>query len=132
MDQNEPSVNDLLQEAEEARENKDYPKAVKLFKQVLKIDNMKVAAYNSLMKIYRKEKDYENELSIISKGIKVFENYYKKHSGKHNKKIDLISAKLNKSLGLVDKKGNKLYNPEPIATWEKRMATVMKRIEKDK
>jgi hypothetical protein len=130
MEQNEPSINDLLLKAEEARKNKDNALAIKLYRQVLKTDSMQIPAYDALMKIYRQEKAYTRELAIISAGIKVYEKYYDKHSGKHTKEVDTLSAKLNKSLGLVDKKGTKLYNPEPIGRWQKRKETVNKKLEK--
>jgi hypothetical protein len=44
--------------------------------------------------------------------------------------VDALSAKLNKSLGLVDKKGTKLYSPEPIGKWQKRKKVVNKKLEK--
>ena len=130
MEQNEPSVSDLLSQAEEARKNNDNALAIKLYRQVLKIDSMQIPAYDALMKIYRKEKAYKKELGIINAGIKVYEKYYEKHSGKHNKEVDALSAKLNRSLGLVDKKGTKLYNPQPIGRWQKRKETVNKKLEK--
>ena len=130
MEQNEPSINDLLLKAEEARKNKDNPLAVQLYRQVLKTDAMQIPAYDDQMKIYRQEKAYKKELAIINAGIKVYEKYYHKHSGKHTKEVDALSAKLNKSLGLVDKKGTKLYNPEPIDKWQKRKDIVNKKFAK--
>ena len=130
MEQNELSINDLLLKAEEARKNKDNSLAVQLYRQVLKTDAMQIPAYDVLMKIYRQEKAYKKELAIINAGIKVYEKYYHKHSGKHTKEVDALSAKLNKSLGLVDKKGTKLYSPEPIGKWQKRKKVVNKKLEK--
>ena len=60
----------------------------------------------------------------------MYEKYYKDHSGKHTKEVEAISEKLNKSFGLVDKKGTKLYNPEPIGRWQKRKEIVNKKITK--
>jgi hypothetical protein len=36
MEQNDPSINDLLLKAEEARKNKDNPLAIQLYREVLK------------------------------------------------------------------------------------------------
>jgi hypothetical protein len=94
------------------------------------MDSMQIPAYDALMKIYRQEKAYKKELAIINAGIKEYEKYYNKHSGKRTKEVDALSAKLNKSLGLVDKKGTKLYNPEPIGKWQKRKEVVNKKLEK--
>ena len=65
MEQNEPSISDLLSKAEEARKNKDNELAIQLYRQVLKIDPMQIPAYDALMKIYRQEKAYKKELSVI-------------------------------------------------------------------
>ena len=84
------------------------------------------------MIIYRKQKKYKEELEIINKGLQHFkehdaENAAKKKSSASIKKI---SNSLNKSLGLVDKKGNVVYEPEPIPTWKKRKTTVEKKLKK--
>jgi len=124
------SIKDLLLKAGEAWRNKDNPLAINLYSGVLKIDPMQIPAYNALMKIYRKEKAYKKELAIINSGIKVYEKYYNDHSGKHSKQVKTISEKLNKSFGLVDKKGTKLYNPEPIGKWQIRKELVNKKLAK--
>ena len=130
MELNEPSINDRLSKADEARKNNDNPLAVKLYREILKMDPMQIPAYDALMKIYRKEKEYKKELSIINSGIKVYEKYYKEHSGKHTKEVQSLSEKLNKSFGLVDKKGAKLYYPEPIGKWQGRKEVVNKKLTK--
>jgi tetratricopeptide (TPR) repeat protein len=130
MEEKEPSINDLISKAEEARKNKDNPLAIELYREVIKIDPMQIPAYDALMKIYRQQKDYKKEIAIINSGIKVYEKYYKDHSGKHSTTVKAISEKLNKSFGLVDKKGTKLYNPEPIGRWQKRKQTVNKKLAK--
>jgi hypothetical protein len=47
--------------------------------------------------------------------------------GKHSKKINEISSKLNKAFHLVDKKGSSLYAPEPIDRWEKERESLKRR-----
>ena len=130
MEENEPSINDLLLKAGEAWKNKNNTSAIELYREVLKMDLMQISAYDALMKIYRQEKAYKKELAIINSGIKVYEKYYKDHSGKHTKEVKTISEKLNKSFGLVDKKGTKLYNPEPIGRWQSRKEIVNKKLAK--
>ena len=109
MEDKEPSIHDLLLKAEEARKNKDNPIATGLYNENLRIDPLRTPAYNALMKIFRKEKAYKKELKIINTAIKVYEKYYNDNSGKHSKQVKMISEKLNKSFGFVDKKGAKLY-----------------------
>ncbi|MGN6193620.1 MAG: hypothetical protein ACTHOB_01700 [Ginsengibacter sp.] len=124
-----PSINELSDKAAEA-EKSDPSSAIKLYQQILKTDPLQIHAYDRLMIVYRQEKNYEKELSIINSGIKAFEKFYKEQSGKPSKKISEISKKLNKAFHLVDKKGNSLYSPEPIDRWQKRKETVEKKMEK--
>lgn len=126
-----PSINDLSSMAAEA-EKSDPSSAIQLYTRILKTDPLQTHAYDRLMVLYRQERNYEKELSIINSGIKAFEKFYKEQSGKHSKKIIEISQKLNKAFHLVDKKGNSLYNAEPIGRWQKRKETVEKKMEKVK
>jgi hypothetical protein len=130
MEENEPSINDLLLAAGEARKNGDNSTAISLYNQLLKRDPLQIAAYNGLMKIYRKEKAFKKELETINSGIKVYEKFYNEQSGKPSKKVKEISDKLNKSFGLIDKKGTKLYYPEPIGKWQSRKEVVSKKLDK--
>jgi hypothetical protein len=84
-------------------------------------------AYERLMVLYRRQKDYKKELHIINTAIKFFENLYARPASKA-KKVNTISNQLNKVMGLVDKKGKPLYEQEPLSTWKKRRETVLKKI----
>jgi hypothetical protein len=123
------SIKKIIEEADEAEEKQDISLAKEDYEEVIKKDPLAEKAYDRLMILYRKEKDYKNELKLINAGIKAFESFYKsKKSG--SKKIAEISKKLNRSFGFTDKKGNAVYDPEPIARWKKRKLTVEKRIKK--
>ena len=128
MEDKEASIKDIIGKAEEAEKNKDTDSAIKLYKEVLQHDDLYILAYNRLMKLYRQSKDYKKELAIINKAIKAYEAYYRKHRPKHSKTINELSEKLNKAFGLIDKKGIKTYNPEPIGNWQKRKAVVEKKL----
>ena len=130
MEEKAQSIHELLSKAEEARQNKDNVAAIELYKDILKTDPLQIPAYDDLMKIYRQQKAYKKELEIINSGIKVYDKFYNEHSGNQSKEVKAISEKLNKSFGLVDKKGHKLYNPEPIARWQKRKKVVTKKLAK--
>ena len=120
-------IKKIVKEADDAEEKQDIPLAIKDYEAVIKKDPLREKAYDRLMTLYRKEKNYKNELKLINAGIKAFEIFYRsKKSG--SKKIAEISKKLNRSFGFTDKKGNAVYDPEPIARWIKRKATVQKRI----
>lgn len=114
------SVHDLLKQAKAAEQDNDLPAAIETYEQILTIDSLSEDAYNRLMILYRKLKDKKKEAAIINKGIKAFEKHYKSKKSK-SKKVSAVSEKLNKALGLTDKKGNTTYDPEPIATWKKRL-----------
>lgn len=102
MEHQGKSIKDIIMNAEESEKNKDYTDAIELYKAALEQDNLYTVAYDRLMKLYRQSKNYKKELAIINKGIKAF--------------------------GLIDKKGNKTYNPEPIGKWQKRKAIVEKKL----
>ncbi len=120
------SIKHIIEEANDAEE-KDTSVAKEDYEEAIKKDPLTEKAYDRLMIIYRKEKDYKSELRIINTRIKAFEKFYRsRKSG--SKRIAEISNKLNRSFGFTDKKGNALYEPEPIARWKKRKATVLKRI----
>src|SRR4026207_1627391 len=119
----------IIKEAEEAETKEDISLAINDYEEAIQKDPLAEKAYDRLMILYRKEKNYKSELKLINSGIKAFESFYKsRKSG--SKKIAEISKKLNKSFGFTDKKGNAVYDPEPIARWKKRKVTVEKRIKK--
>ena len=123
------TLKQTIKEAEIAEEKEDIPLAIKDYESAIEANPLLEKAYDRLMILYRKEKDYKKELQLINSGIKAFESFYKsRKSG--SKKIAEISKKLNKSFGFTDKKGNAVYDPEPIARWKKRKITVEKRIKK--
>jgi tetratricopeptide (TPR) repeat protein len=116
-----------LAEAKIAEAKDDVEEAIKLYEQVVKADDLNEFAYNRLMVLYRKEKNYAKEIKLIDKGIAAFQKHYKS-STKHNRTIASVSEKLNKAFGLTDKKGNQLYDPEPIGKWKKRRVVAEKRV----
>ncbi len=99
-----------------------------MYHQAIEKDPVKENPYDLLMMLFRKQKDYKKELRIIKEGIKVFEEFYKSQLHNKSKTITALSNKLSKSTGLADKKGNSLYNPEPIARWKKRQLMAEKKI----
>ena len=127
--ENGASVNELTARAADA-EKTDPSSAIVIYKQILQKDPLQTHAYDRLMILYRREKNYKKELSIIHSGIKAFEKFYKDQSGKPSKKVSEISKQLNKAFHLVDKKGNSLYAPEPIDRWQKRKEVVEKKMAK--
>jgi len=129
--ENKLSIADLTSKASEEEKANESSRAIELYNQVLKTDPLQVHAYDRLMILYRQEKNYKKELSVINSGIKTFQRFFKEQKGKPSKKISELSEKLNNAFHLVDKKGNSLYMPEPVAGWEKRKKTVEKKLEKE-
>jgi tetratricopeptide (TPR) repeat protein len=121
-----------LQQAEAAEKNGNLDFAEKLYTKQIKQTAFNASVYTRLMIIYRKQKKYKEEQEIINKALAHFKEYQNKKSlsKASNAAIKKISKSLNKSLGLTDKKGNSLYEPEPIPTWKKRKQTVEKKLKK--
>lgn len=122
---------ELMAEAEDAEENNELEKAAKIYEQAIKIEPHEEQPYNRLMIIYRKLRQYEDELKVIKKGIEKFEELYQKKSERligKNQKLERLSNALAKSLGQKGKKTETLYYPEPIPKWIKRQKVVEKKL----
>jgi hypothetical protein len=120
---------EALAKARELEAEGELKDAAGYYEKVLKVYSTDENIYNRLMIIYRKLREYKKELTIIDTGIKEFSALY--NSGKSsNKKIATLSRALLKSTGLIDKKGEAVYEQEPIAKWKKRRAVVKKKLEK--
>ncbi len=120
--------NDIREKARWMEENGRLSEAAKLYEKLVKLHPYKEENYGRLMIIYRKQKDYKNELRVINLGIKNFQEYYAPSlTGKNNQVIKL-SRILSKMVGLTDKKGNNLIEPGPIENWKKRKGLVLKKI----
>jgi hypothetical protein len=121
---------DLVGTATYEEREGNLDEAAKLYEAVIKSHPANEYSYNRLMMIYRKKKDYKNELRVINEGIKVFQELYTPSSiGKH-KNVIKLSKQLSMLTGLTDKKGKSLYEPEPISKWKKRKLVVLKKLGK--
>jgi tetratricopeptide (TPR) repeat protein len=127
------SYKDLVKQAEEAEANEQFDKAAKLYKDAIAFEPSQEFPYDRLMIIYRKQKNYKEELKVINDGIKFFKEQHEqkqKELSGSNKKIVQLSNAFMKSAGLKDKKGKNIYYPEPIPKWEKRKSVVEKKFKK--
>ena len=122
--------------ASNAEKNDQLEKAIGLYEENTRAPRPDEFAFQRLMIIYRKSREYKKELDVINRGIKAFKTQYaeqqnRAHAGhKDRRKIARLSSELMKKLGLADKKGNELYQPEPIGAWLKRKELVEKKIGK--
>ena len=121
------TIKDILVKAETAEAEEDLDAAAQWYEKAIKADPLTETAYNRLMIIYRKNRDYKQELRVIKDGIKAYEHFYRSRASR-SKKIAELSNKLSRSVGLADKKGNLAYEPEPIGKWKKRKAVVEKKL----
>ena len=109
-------------------EKANEPKAaVKIYEVLLKHRPSNERILTRLIINYRKIKDYKKELKYINALIKVHESFYapKKRKGAS---IISISEKINRSLGVTDKKGNRIYTDDTIRKLEKRKLLVEKKL----
>lgn len=129
QDDDAESIADLLQKAREAERAADWPGAERRYHLVLKREGSHLQAFQRLMIVYRKQKMYRQELAIINKAIAAYTKLYEPRAA-HNKKVQSLSARINKAFGMTDRRGRSLYEPGPVAVWKKRKALVEKRMSK--
>jgi hypothetical protein len=109
---------------------------IALYEQQAKSGSVDPYPYDRLMIYYRKRKEFKKELQLINHALQVFSDRLKKQAGKmletarSQASIKKLSAKFSKSAGLVDKKGNPTYVPEPLLRWTKRKKTVQEKLKK--
>ena len=126
------NIHDLLEEGLSLEAEGDLKEAEKHYNIVLDKDSLNVTAYNRLMIIFRKQKEYRKELGTINKAIKSYEADAKSsiQERKLNSKIATLSRSLAKSLGLLTKSGIPVYINEDVDRWIKRREIVKKKLKK--
>lgn len=124
------SYTDLITLAKTAEINNAPAQAIKNYNLALRLMPLNPYAYHRLMILHRRSRNYTKELAVINKAITRFGKAF--HTGSSNKKIPdrslRISRSLAKMLGLLDKKGNTIFLPEPLATWHRRKTIVQKKL----
>ena len=103
--------------------------AARVYESIIKKHPLNEEAYNRLMIIYRKKRDYKKEKAVIDAGLKAFREFYRASSRLPAKKtIVSLSQALLKSTGLADRKGRLVYEREPLGRWMKRLKTVQQKL----
>lgn len=116
---------DLFERAKELENQGRLDEAATLYQNVIKKSPTKEHAYNRLMIIHRKKREYKKEKETLDAGIKAFEQYYKAVTRIPAKKsIETLSKGLLKATGLADQKGKLTYEREPLGRWKKRRRIV--------
>jgi tetratricopeptide (TPR) repeat protein len=108
-------------------EKDEKEQAVREYKQIVLTYPGNENAYNRLMILFRQLKQTKNELYWINKAIDYFQKRFQKPAAPANSRIAKISKSIAQATGLTDKKGNPLFQPEPIGRWQKRKASLLKK-----
>ena len=126
-------IEERNKEAREAEQEGKLDKAIKLYEQNIKEDYADEFAFERLMIIYRKQKEYKHELRVINRGIELFQHNLKEHLkqtlSRHidGKKLERLSNAILKKTG---SKEQELHFPDPIDKWMKRREIVEEKFEK--
>ncbi|HET9826695.1 MAG TPA: hypothetical protein VFP87_15250 [Chitinophagaceae bacterium] len=120
-------------EARQAEQQDNLEKAVKLYEQNIREDYADEFAFERLMIIYRKQKEYKDELRVINRGIDLFQENLQEHLkqtlSRHidGKKLEQLSNAILKKTG---SKKQELHFPDPIDKWMKRREVVQEKLGK--
>ncbi len=118
-----------LEKAMALEKESDLPGASKAYDAVIRYSMRNEFAYQRLMIIYRKQNDIQKELRVLTKGIKVFTEFYQsQRKAIPGPKVARLSKAISRAIGLLDEKGRPLYAPEPISRWMKRKELLEKKI----
>ena len=123
----------LLTAAREAEQQGETDNALALYKQVVTNDPLAEAAWQRLMILHRKLKDYGGELKIINLALKTFETHARQEQKQwlqQNRKAASVAKSLAKSLGFMDNKGVLKDDNPVLEKWRRRKALVAKRLKK--
>ena len=126
-DENKKKLVPWLEETREL-EKEDKETAVKEYKKIASAYPLSEQVYDRLMILFRQLKMPKEEIFWIDKAIGVFEKKFGKNAPRPKAKVVTISKSLIRSMGLSDKKGRLLYQPQPIARWEKRKQLLQKKL----
>lgn len=123
----------ILTEAKDAESHGDNTRAIALYQKAVENDPLTEQAWQRLMILHRKQKDYAGELKIINLALKTYEAQAREMQQQwllKNKKAAPLIKSLAKSLGLLNSKGVMIdYNPIPD-NWNHRKEWVEARLKK--
>jgi len=128
-------VDERNKTARQEEKEGDINKAVRFYEQNISEDYADRFAFERLMIIYRKQKEYKNELRVIKRGIEVFQQTFKervKHSlakRVSDRKLEQLSNAIMKASG---QKKEQLPFPDPVDKWLKRKEIVEKKLKSKK
>jgi tetratricopeptide (TPR) repeat protein len=127
------SYKELLHHAKEAEQASDIEKAIQYYEKATRLEPLEPFAYNRLMIIYRKEKNYTAELNTINKGLEKFlteKKLREKSFNTKHKQAARLSKSLLKALTPSNSKKEDIEHFEPINSWNKRKGVVEQKLSK--
>jgi tetratricopeptide (TPR) repeat protein len=125
-------IKDLMKNADTLALEGKIADAIKKYTAAIKADPLLARAYNRLMILYRKQKEYKKEMAIIKQAIGAYEKEIKEDQQawkKANSKSARLNLNLAKAMGLLDDKGLPVYEYPQVMTWRRRMETVRKKLQ---
>jgi hypothetical protein len=117
--------------AMQAEREEDVNKAIRFYEQNIREDHADKFAFERLMVIYRKDKEYKNELRVIKRGIEVFQKKFKervKHSLARRVSDTKLEQLSNAIIKISGQKKEELHFPDPVDKWLKRKEVVEKKL----
>jgi len=126
-------VEERNNEARQEEQAGNLQRAIKLYEQNIREEYADEYAFERLMIIYRKQKQYKDELRVINRGIDLFEHSLKEHLkqtlSRHmdGKKLELLSNAILKKTG---SKTQQAHFPDPIDKWMKRREIVEEKLDR--
>lgn len=125
------SLKELIEQGLSLEKEGEFREAVKSYSAAIKRAPTYSAAYNRLMILFRRQKEYKKEIDLIGQALQSYEQeiaderqrWEKDHSGSAD-----ISLKLAKSMGLINEKGLPVHEEPQVLAWRKRLETARKKL----
>jgi hypothetical protein len=108
--------------------------AIKLYEKEIARGYNDLLPYERLLVLYRKQKNYKEELHVLNRGIDRLQLQLTEHQKElfakkpQRNKLLRQSKTLAQKLGLLNKKGDHLLLPQPLEKWINRKKIVQKKI----
>lgn len=108
--------------------------AIKLYEKQIARGYNDTLPYERLLVLYRKQKNYREELHVLNRGIALLQQQLTDHQKElfakkpQRNKLLRQSRALAQKMGLLDKKGDHILLPQPLEKWMNRRKNVQKRI----
>ena len=108
--------------------------AIKLYEKQIAKGYNDILPYERLLVLYRKQKNYKEELHVLNRGIALLQQQMTDHQKElfaekpQRNKLLRQSRALAEKMGLLTKKGDHVLLPQPLEKWINRKKNVQKKI----